>query len=106
MKGGEGYPVPFLYASVRTSTRLVQTAAVCRLAVKAASPYLCWAENLQILALALPEEEGLEGGTRSIDPRLRASPRPGPADVPEGCCISLEAMLETRVHSFDVNLFK
>ena len=41
-----------------TSTRLVRTAAVCHLAVKTASPYLCWAENLQILALAFPEEEG------------------------------------------------
>ena len=33
------------------------------MAVKTASPYLCWAENPQILALAFLEEEGLEGGT-------------------------------------------
>ena len=89
-----------------TSTILVQTATVCRLAVKIASPYLCWAENPQILAQAFPEEEGLEGGTRSIDPRRSASLRPGPADVPEGHCISLEALLETKVHSIDANLFE
>ena len=69
-------------------------------------PLPCWAENPQIVALALPEEEGLEGGTRSIDPRLRASPRPRPADVPEGRCISLETLLETKVHSNDAYLFE
>ena len=62
-----------------------------------------------ILTLVFPEKEGLEGGTRSIDPRLRVSLRPGPADVhvvPEGRCISLEALFETKVHSIDANLFE
>ena len=66
-----------------TSTRLVRTAAVCCLAMKTDSPYLCWAENPQILALVFQEEEGLEEGTRFIDPRLRALQWLGPADVPE-----------------------
>ena len=82
-----------------------ECSAVCRLAVKTALPYLCWAKNPQILALAFLEKEGLEGGTQPIDPWLRASPRPGPAVGPEGCCIGLGALLETEVHSFDANLY-
>ena len=51
--------------------------------------------------LAFSEKEGLEGGLHPLGPRLCAPLRPGPADVPEGRCEGLGALLETTVHKVE-----